>query len=86
MYLVHPKKGSTTKWEVAWIWLPHFIAADTTLVKHVDNVLTEENRGKPPSQEAMHLRVIELIVEKYTFTGLKEYLHAIDGVVLGDKL
>lgn len=86
MYLVHPKKGSESKWEVAWIWLPHFIAADVALVKHVDAVLTEENKGKLPSQEAMHLRVLELILEKYQFTGLKEYLHAINAVVLGDQL
>ena len=88
MYLVHEKKHQDGRWEVAWMWLPHFLAADTELHKYVDQRMTEAFKGTmlegdvlsmyPPSMtpilEQMHRRVIELILEKYPIPGLKEFL------------
>jgi hypothetical protein len=87
--LVNPKKGNSRKWEVAWAWLPHFLAADLSLVSHVDKVLTEEFKGTelPPQDQLargqdyvtykMHHRVVDLIVEKYPIKGLRSYVQEI---------
>ena len=88
MRLVHPKRENPRKWEVAWSWLPHFLAADLSLVKHVDEVLTEEFKGTLPPPEQlgrgadyttykMHHRVVELIEEKYPIEGLRSYVQGI---------
>lgn len=88
MYLVHEKKGKAGKWEVAWMWLPHFLAADRELHRHIDKAMTKEFKGTmlhgdvynmyPPSMtpilEDMNKRLIELIVEKYPIPGLKGFL------------
>lgn len=90
MYLVHEKKHRDGRWEVAWMWLPHFLAADKELHKDVDQKMTLAFKGTmlegdamsmyPPSMtpilEMMHRKVIELILEKYPIPGLKELLEA----------
>ena len=88
MYLVHEKKHQDGRWEVAWMWLPHFLAADIELHKHVDQEMTKSFRGTmlegdvysqyPPSMtpilEKMHKAVIDLILEKYPIQGLRQFL------------
>ncbi len=90
MYLVHEKKHRDGKWEVAWMWMPHFLAADKELHKRVDQKMTETFKGTmlegdamsmyPPSMtpilEMMNRKVIELVLEKYPISGLKELLEA----------
>jgi hypothetical protein len=81
MKLVHQtkdKEGNRTgKWEVAWTWLPHFIATNPDIVKFVAERMTEmfSNREVTKElEEEMHLAVIELILEKLPMPGLKDYL------------
>ena len=91
MLLVHQKKNNLKRWEVAWMWIPHFLAADLNLVKHVDEVMSDEFKGVklPRTDEPilyhqelmkvgrkMHDRVIDLVLEKYPMKGLREYLEA----------
>lgn len=45
MYLVHEKKEHSGKWEVAWMWLPQFLAMDAKLHKTVDQKMTQEFKG-----------------------------------------
>jgi len=86
MYLVHEQKKRPGKWEVAWMWLPHFLAADRELHKLVDQKMTEEFRGQMfdgtarenPTAAAivgkMNDRVMELILTKYPIHGLRRLL------------
>lgn len=88
MYLIHEKKHRDGKWEVAWMWLPHFLAADRELHRYVDQQMTAAFKGTlleedvlsmyPPSMtpilDKMHKKVIELIMEKYPIPGIKEFL------------
>jgi hypothetical protein len=78
MFLVHPRKDRP-KWEVAWTWLPFFLAADRDLHKSVDQTLTKEFGGTPADpeiEEAMDERVKQLIITKYPITGLMELLQS----------
>ena len=83
MYLVHEHKVTKGKWEVAWMWLPHFLAADRELHKFVDRKMTERFKGEiadagTPSEEMlvskMHQTVLDLILEKYPIQGLRGFL------------
>jgi hypothetical protein len=84
MYLVHEKKEKDGKWEVAWMWLPHFLASDKSLHRHVAEKMTssfkgttiEENSSKGIILQQMHSEVIRLILEKYPIAGLRQYLEA----------
>lgn len=90
MYFIHEKKGQPGRWEVAWMWLPHFLTADLELHRHVDREMTEAFRGSklegdvhnmyPPTMtpllEKMHSRVVDLILEKYPIHGLRHLLEA----------
>ena len=91
MFLVLEKKDKPGKWEVAWTWLPFFLASDTGLHKVVDRAMTEEFRGTklegdvhmmyPPSMtpilQKMHNRVVQLIIERYPIPGLRMYLESV---------
>jgi len=86
MYLVHEQKHMDGKWEIAWMWLPHFLALDQELHRRVGRKMTEEFKGTPMEKEGetreamlkrMHDRVIYLILEKYQMPGLKKYLEAV---------
>ena len=79
MYLVHQKKNGRN-YEVAWTWLPHFLAADVELVKSVDKALTEKFAGEEMHPIAAHEEVIHLITQKYPMPGLSVYLQAIESV------
>lgn len=81
MYLAHPKKDKGGKWEVAWMWLPHFLTSDLDLHKYVDQKMTEAFRGQVAEKEElapllvrMHKKVIDLILEKYPIMGLRQLL------------
>ena len=90
MYLVYEKKNFPGKWAVSWMWLPHFLAADRDLHRHVDRTMTEEFRGtmidgnasgdprqNPQLQalvEKLNTRVMDLILEKYPIAGLRQML------------
>lgn len=78
MRLVHEKKDRSGCWEVAWMWLPHFLTADVALHRFVDKRMTEKFRSRMGDKEAladeMHLAVIDLIVEKYPIKGLRQLL------------
>jgi len=85
MYLVHPKKEKDGKWEVAWMWLPHFLAQDQNLHRHVaegmttrfaGQVLEDDRVQKNQVLAEMHNEVIRLILEKYPIPGLRTYLES----------
>jgi len=84
MYLVHQKKHKEGKWEVAWMWLPHFLAADLDLHKYVDQKMTEKFKGEIVEEEPelenlvckMNSTVISLILERYPIPGLEGLLHS----------
>ena len=85
MYLVHEKKEKTGKWEVAWMWLPHFLAQDKSLHQYVAEKMTDIFKGEAleddPAQrnlllKRMHNEVIRLIMDKYPMPGLRPYLEA----------
>jgi hypothetical protein len=83
MFLVHETKNQDGKWEVAWMWLPHFLAADRNLHRHVGEGMTEAFKGEVLDPEApadlmmkMHDHVIRLILEKYPIPGLRQYLES----------
>lgn len=90
MLLVHQRKQGHGKWEVAWTWMPYFLAADTELIKHVDQGLTKEFKGTTFDTETpevtesivqrMHEKVLDLIEEKYPMPGLRHYLSTISHV------
>lgn len=89
MFLVHEKKNGVGKWEIAWMWLPHFLALDQELHKKVGKKMTEVFKGTTLSDEPtrresqvrdMHHQVVNLILEKYPMQGLREYLESIDGL------
>jgi len=86
MFLVHENKSRSGKWEVAWMWLPHFLAADSSLHRYVGKSMTEAFKGETlednPAQAnamllRMHSKVLELILEKYPIPGLRQYLESI---------
>jgi len=88
MYLIHEKKQQDGRWEVAWTWLPFFLAADRELHRFVDKRMTEKFKGemldplpRPGQQldlmQRMHQCVIDLILEKHPIPGLRAYLEGI---------
>jgi hypothetical protein len=86
MLIVHEKKKRSGTMAVAWTWLPFFIAADSALIESVDAKMKEMFMGKEflatsPSEDAlmltMHDAVIDMVCEKYPFSGLRKYLEAI---------
>lgn len=81
MYLVHQKKHLEGKWEVAWMWLPHFLAADQALHKYVDQQMTATFKGEQVEDEKayslverMHQKVVDLLLERYPIPGLRRFL------------
>lgn len=60
------------------MWLPHFLAADQVLHKHVDQKMTEEFKGAAVVDSAlfdrMHGRVLSLILERYPIPGMRSFL------------
>jgi len=81
MNLVHQKKHKDGRWEVAWMWLPHFLAADLSLHKFIDQKMTEAFKGEMVEEnnvqallERMHQKVLDLILEKYPIPGMRRFL------------
>lgn len=85
MFLAHEAKDRAGRWEIAWMWLPHFLAADMELHKHVGQKMTSLfkgesfEKGSPPTTllQGMHEQIIKLILEKYPIPGLRQYLEAV---------
>jgi hypothetical protein len=87
MLLVQEIKGRTGKWEVAWTWLPYFLASDRDLIRKVDKEMTKELRTAIrldlPEEELMlrmHNKVLDLVVATYPLPGLREYLEGLEKV------
>lgn len=84
MLFVFQRKDKPETWEVRWQWMPFFIAADTDLIKAVDESLTttfvNRDAGDINLQWEMHQAVITLVVEKHPIPGLRSYLEAISSV------
>lgn len=80
MHLVHEVKGGYGKWEVAWMWMPHFLTIDQDLIRQVDQEMTKRFRGetiKEPLLEQMDQAIIHTVLAKYPISGLKGYLEAL---------
>jgi len=86
MFLVQEKKVGHGRWEVAWTWLPFFLASDSSLHKHVGQKMTEEFKGQAVEEDQaqknalllrMHNRVLDLILERYSIPGLRQYLESV---------
>ena len=89
MQLVHENKDEPGKWQVAWTWLPHFIATNPDVVADVSSSLTEMFKGKVVTDDLideMHTTVISLILLKFPWPGLKEYLAMVTSVHPEEKL
>lgn len=83
MLLVFERKDKPGTMEVAWTWMPFFIAADNELIKDVDRKMSEMFKGSTPEKntlKVMHAWVIRIVTDKYRIPGLKEYLYAIEKV------
>ena len=67
MFWVHERKQGYGKWEVAWTWMPFFLAADKELIKYVDQKMTEAFKGTDSengvTEFQMHEKVIDLVME-----------------------
>jgi hypothetical protein len=78
--LIHEKKDNPGRWEVAWMWLPHFLAANRELHRLVDKTMTEEFKGQTVDGHRlpalMEARVKDLIIKQFPITGLRELLDA----------
>ena len=94
MFLVHKTKGPG-RWEVAWMWLPHFLAADSSLHKFVGQEMTKTFQGELVEEEQakqnalmlrMHNRVLELILEKHPIPGLRSYLEGVIKLLPEDEV
>ena len=84
MLLVHPKKGRPGTFEVAWTWVPFFIAADSGLIESVDEEMKTRFGGREMLAYGvvelmleMHEAIIDMVCEKYPIKGLRQYLEAI---------
>lgn len=84
MLLVHEIKGRRGKWEVAWTWMPYFLASDRDLIRKVDKEMTKEVRTALrldlPEDDLllrMHNKVIDLVVAAYPVQGLRLYLEGL---------
>lgn len=86
MFLVHEKKEQTGKWEIAWMWLPHFLASDASLHKHVGQMMTEKFKGATVEDDPgmkntlmmeMHNEVVKLITERHPIPGLRQHLESL---------
>ena len=100
MYLVHEDRVKGGRWQVAWTWLPFFLASDGELHKWVAEKMTKEFKGTtlegdvhsmyPPSMipilVRMHNKVIALILEKYPIPGLQQYLESVMNVQPEEEL
>ena len=92
MLLVFSHRDKPGVWEVAWTWLPFFLAADHDLVKSVDKSLNDEffgSKSEVPEdilalESKMHEKVISLIIKKYPIPGLDQYIRAIGEVRNGN--
>lgn len=82
-------RSSPGHWEVAWTWMPNFLAMDRNLVNYVTDRMTTEFKGKtylPDTLEGESLvremedRVLALICSFYRIDGLKEYLEGVKKV------
>jgi hypothetical protein len=87
MLLVHERKDRPGKWEVAWTWLPYFLASDRDLIRKVDKAMTKEIRTayRLGLQDEflllrLHNRVLDLVTEVYPIPGLRQYLSALEKV------
>jgi len=90
MLLVHKKKGFTGKWEVAWTWLPYFLASDRDLHKEVDQKMTVGFKGMSadpiePLLTSMNERVKEIILARHPIAGLKVLLDAYGSITLEEE-
>lgn len=84
MLLVHEIKGRPGKWEVAWTWVPYFLASDRDLIRRVDKEMTKEVRTAVrldlPEEDLllrMHNKVIDIVVGAYPIPGLRLYLEGL---------
>ena len=87
MLLVQEIKGRVGKWEIAWTWMPYFLASDRGLIKKVDKEMTKELRIalrlNPTDEELLrrlHNKVLDLVIEAYPMPGLREYLEGVEKV------
>jgi hypothetical protein len=81
MLLVHERKDKPGVWEVAWTWLPFFLAANTGLIKKVDLEMSKRFHGVNAPAEEMHNTVLGIILEEFKgMPGLDEYLKAVEKV------
>lgn len=85
MYLVHKGKQKDGRWEIAWMWLPHFLASDGNLHRYVAEKMTSTFKGQVLEGDEeqknqvlmqLHNEVIRLILEKHPISGLRQYLEA----------
>lgn len=72
------RPGQTSvEYEVRAVYLPFFVAANQTLLEHVDRRLQEKFPTPGASEEEMSRTVVDAIMETHPIQGLREVLEAI---------
>lgn len=88
MNLVHSSREKEGALEVAWTWMPFWLASNPKLILDVDSALLERYRGRKLDQgclEEMGETVIETIISHHPIAGLEGLLRAITGVMLEER-
>lgn len=77
------------RWEVAWTWLPYFIATNPDVIKHVALEMTKRFQNREVNDDLikeMHDTVIDLICDKIQIKGLRVYLTSLIAVLPGEPV
>jgi hypothetical protein len=89
MLLVHQRKANPRVLEVAWTWVPFWLAADKNLIAKIDQELTKQFKGQemtPDLLVELDKMVKSKILEAYKIQGLDKVLEALGEINLGDGL
>jgi hypothetical protein len=88
MRVIQQHKDNPKIYEVAWMWLPMFIAQNSALLSNLDHALNA--RFPPPVEvteeklDEIHDFVIEWVCQQIKIPGLEKYLQAMREVEGGN--
>jgi hypothetical protein len=72
--------------ELCWTWLPTWIGLNTDLKRQLEAHIKKKFIGNEATIEDLHNEVVEHLVLKFNaIAGLKEYLKAVEGVVINPE-
>jgi hypothetical protein len=65
--------------ELNFMWLPTFVGMNTILKKEIEAQVAPKLEGKPLTDDTLdyaHELIVDIILKKFPFPGLKDYLDA----------